>query len=117
MTPFLSMITYLLSFIVAIAILVTVHEFGHFWVARKFGIKVLRFSIGFGNPLFRWYDKLGTEYVIAAIPLGGYVSMLGERGGPVSPLEQHLAYDAKPVGVRMAVLLAGPLFNLLFAVL
>jgi regulator of sigma E protease len=117
MMSFFNMMIYLLSFIAAIAILVTVHEFGHFWVARKFGIKVLRFSIGFGNPLFRWYDKLGTEYVIAAIPLGGYVSMLGERGGPVSPLERHMSYDEKPVGVRMAVLFAGPLFNLLFAVL
>lgn len=93
------------------------HEFGHFWVARRFGIKVLRFSIGFGRPLFRWYDKLGTEYVIAAIPLGGYVSMLGERGTLIPEVERHMAYNAKPVSVRMAVLFAGPLFNFLFAVL
>lgn len=67
------------SFLVAIIILVTVHEFGHFWVARKVGVKVLRFSVGFGKPIFRWHDRVGTEYVIAAIPLGGYVKMLDER--------------------------------------
>lgn len=117
MSSFLSILISLSSFIVAIAILITVHEFGHFWVARCFGIKVLRFSIGFGRPLFRWYDKLGTEYVLAAIPLGGYVSMLGERLAPINEVERHMAYNAKPVGVRMAVLFAGPLFNFLFAIL
>jgi len=80
----------ILAFIVAISILVGVHEFGHFWVARRFGIKVLRFSIGFGRPLYRWYDKLGTEYVISAIPFGGYVSLFGERGQVVSPQERDL---------------------------
>ena len=72
----------LLAFIVAIGILVTVHEFGHFWVARRVGVKVLRFSVGFGRPLWkRTGQRDGTEYVIAALPLGGYVKMLGEGGG------------------------------------
>lgn len=117
MSSFLSVMIAVCTFIFAIAILITVHEFGHFWVARCFGIKVLRFSIGFGRPLFSWYDKLGTEYVIATIPLGGYVSMLGERGTTVANVERHMAYNEKPVGVRIAVLLAGPLFNILFAIL
>lgn len=106
-----------IAFIVAISILVFVHEFGHFWVARRFGIRVLRFSIGFGRPLFRWYDKLGTEYVLSLLPLGGYVSLFGERGQVVSPSENTMAFSAKPVGVRIAVLLAGPLFNFIFAIL
>jgi regulator of sigma E protease len=117
MSAILTVIISVLTFIVSISILIGVHEFGHFWVARRFGIKVLRFSIGFGKPLFSWYDKWGTEYVLSAIPLGGYVSLLGERGTVVTPVERPLAYSEKPVGVRMAVLLAGPLFNLLFAIL
>lgn len=107
----------ILAFLVAIGILIAVHELGHFWVARRFGIKVLRFSIGFGRPLLRWYDKLGTEYVLSAIPLGGYVSLLGEKGQTVPPAERHMAYTYKPVLVRMLVLLAGPFFNLLFAII
>lgn len=106
----------IVAFIIAIGLLVAVHEFGHFWVARRFGIKVLRFSIGFGRPLYRWYDKLGTEYVISAIPLGGYVALFGERGG-VPPIERPMAFGYKPVGVRMCVLAAGPAFNLLFAII
>lgn len=106
----------LLAFIVAISLLVGIHEFGHFWVARQFGIKVLRFSIGFGRPLYRWYDKLGTEYAISAIPLGGYVSLFGERDQVISPLEQQQAFSFKPVWVRIMVLAAGPFANLLFAV-
>jgi regulator of sigma E protease len=106
----------ILAFIVAISILVGIHEFGHFWVARRFGIKVLRFSIGFGRPLYRWYDKLGTEYLISAIPLGGYVSLFGERDQIISPLERHQAFCFKPVWARMLVLVAGPFANLLFAV-
>lgn len=106
----------IIAFIIAIGLLVAIHEFGHFWVARLFGIKVLRFSIGFGRPLYRWYDKLGTEYLISAIPLGGYVALFGERGNVV-PAERSMAFSHKPVGVRMSVLAAGPGFNLLFAII
>jgi regulator of sigma E protease len=98
-------------------ILVAVHEFGHFWVARRCGVKVLRFSIGFGTPLFRWRDRLDTEYVLAAIPLGGYVKMLDEREGEVTPGMEHLAFNRKPVLQRIAVVAAGPVANLLLAVL
>ncbi len=105
------------AFLIGIGILIYVHEFGHFWVARRFGIKVLRFSIGFGRPLYRWYDKLGTEYVISLIPLGGYVSLFGERSQSIPHTERQLAFSYKPVWVRMLVLAAGPFFNLLFAVL
>ena len=106
------------GFVLAIGILVTVHEFGHFWVARKLGVKVLRFSIGFGKPLLTWHRKHDeTEYVLAAIPLGGYVKMLDEREGEVPENEKHLAFNRKPLWVRSAVVLAGPLFNLVFAVL
>ena len=104
------------AFLIAIAILILVHEFGHFWVARCFGVKVLRFSIGFGKPLFRWNDKKGTEYVIAMFPLGGYVKMLDETEDKVKFEERDQAFNRKPLYARMAVVLAGPLFNLLFAV-
>ncbi|MDB6096712.1 MAG: zinc metallopeptidase RseP, partial [Francisellaceae bacterium] len=107
----------LVGFILSIGILVSVHEFGHFWMARTLGIKVLRFSIGFGKPLLRWFDKFGIEYVISLIPLGGYVKMLDEREGEVSPLEKVLAFNYKPLWMRMSVVLAGPLFNFLFAIL
>jgi len=100
-----------------LAILISVHEFGHFWVARRCGVKVLRFSIGFGTPLFRWRDKLDTEYVIALIPLGGYVKMLDEREGDVSPGMEDMAFNRKPVLQRIAVVAAGPVANLLLAVL
>jgi len=104
------------SFIVALGILVTVHEYGHFWVARKAGVKVLRFSIGFGKPLCRWHDKQGTEYVIAMIPLGGYVKMLDERVEEVDPSESHLSFNNKSVWSRIAIVLAGPLANFIFAI-
>ncbi|MCZ6830924.1 MAG: RIP metalloprotease RseP [Gammaproteobacteria bacterium] len=100
-----------------LAVLVTVHEYGHFWVARRCGVKVLRFSIGFGTPLYRWRDKLDTEYVIALIPLGGYVKMLDEREGEVTPGMAEQAFNRKPVLVRIAVVSAGPLANLVLAVL
>ncbi|MES9969215.1 MAG: sigma E protease regulator RseP [Candidatus Thiodiazotropha sp.] len=113
-----SLLFTLLSFIVALAILIAVHEFGHFWVARKLGVKVLRFSIGFGRALWRrTADADGTEYVIAAIPLGGYVKMLDEREGPVEPEEQHRAFNRQSLRVRSAIVVAGPLFNFLFAIL
>ena len=99
-----------------LAVLVAVHEFGHFWVARRCGVKVLRFSIGFGKPLLRWRDSLDTEYVVAAIPLGGYVKMLDEREGNVDPDQLHLAFNRKPVLSRIAVVVAGPLANFVLAV-
>ena len=108
----------IISFIFAIAILVGVHEFGHFWVARKLGIKILRFAIGFGKPLwtFRSKDKDQTEYVLAAIPLGGYVKMLDEREGDVKEEEKHRAFNNQPVWKRFLVVLAGPMFNFIFAI-
>lgn len=105
------------GFLIAVIILVTVHEFGHFIVARAFGIRVDRFSIGFGRPLFRWYDKMGTEYVIAAIPLGGYVSLFGEKATEITGSERYEAFCYKSVWVRISVLLAGPLFNIILAVI
>jgi len=102
-------------FLVAIAILVTFHEFGHFWVARRCGVKVLRFSIGFGKPLWSRFGKDGTEYVVAAIPLGGYVKMLDEREGDVPAADLHRAFNRKPLSQRAAIVVAGPIFNLIFA--
>lgn len=113
----LNIIWIILSFAVAIGILVTVHEFGHFWVARKNNVLVKRFSIGFGKPLLRWRDRQGTEFVIAAIPLGGYVRMLDERVDPVLPQFQDLAFNHKTVWQRMAIVVAGPVANILFAIL
>src|SRR5450432_1163449 len=105
------------AFLVAISILVAVHEFGHYWVAKKLGFKVLRFSIGFGKPLLTRIGKDAdrTEYCLAAIPLGGYVKLLDEREGEVSPAELHRSFTRRPVMHRIAVLLAGPAMNLLFA--
>ncbi len=99
-----------------IAVLVAVHEFGHFWVARRCGVKVLRFSIGFGTPLWRRRDRLGTEYSIAAIPLGGYVKMLDEREGEVPADELDRAFNRKSVLQRIAIVSAGPLANFLLAI-
>jgi regulator of sigma E protease len=104
------------SFVLAIGVLVTVHEFGHYWVARRVGVKVLRFSVGFGRPL--WLRRAGpdrTEYVIAAIPLGGYVKMLDEAEGDVPPQERHRAFNRQSLARRCAVVVAGPLANFLFA--
>jgi regulator of sigma E protease len=102
--------------ILTLAVLVTVHEYGHFWVARRCGVKVLRFSIGFGKPLYSWHDSQGTEYVVAAIPLGGYVKMLDEREGNVSTAELEQAFNRKPVLQRIAVVSAGPLANFALAI-
>jgi regulator of sigma E protease len=108
----------ILAFIAAIGILVTVHEFGHFIVARGLGIKVLRFSIGFGKPLFTWHRRGDdTEYVIAALPLGGYVKMVDEREGTVTEADLPRAFNRQGLAKRLAVVLAGPIFNLIFAVL
>ncbi len=109
-----------IGFILAIGILVTVHEFGHYWVARKLGVKVLRFSVGFGKPL--WKKVAGpdqTEYVLAAIPLGGYVKMLGENDpdAPIAADERHRAFDNQPIWKRSLIVVAGPGINFLFAVL
>ncbi|GGA89211.1 zinc metalloprotease [Neiella marina] len=106
----------LIFFVVALGVLITFHEFGHFWVARRCGVKVLRFSVGFGKPLYTRHGKTGTEYVIAAIPLGGYVKMLDERVDEVSSEEAHLAFNNKSVWQRIAIVAAGPLANLLLAV-
>jgi regulator of sigma E protease len=108
---------YVAAFLVAIGILVAVHEFGHYWVAKKLGFKVLRFSIGFGKPLVLRVgrDPDRTEYCLAAIPLGGYVKLLDEREGEVAPDELHRSFTRRPVVHRIAVLLAGPAMNLLFA--
>ncbi len=111
----MTILTYLLAFLVAIGILVAVHEYGHFWMARRMGIKVLRFSIGFGRVLWSKSDASGTEYAFSAIPLGGYVKLLDEREGPVDPNLVSQAYNRKPVWRRILVLLAGPFANFLFA--
>lgn len=107
----------LASFLVAIIILVTVHEFGHFWVARKVGVKVLRFSVGFGRPLWQWRDSQGCEYVIAGIPVGGYVKMLDEREEQVADADLSYSFNRQSVGKRIAIVLAGPVANLLLAFL
>jgi regulator of sigma E protease len=106
----------ILSFLVALLILVSIHEFGHFYVARRCGVKVHRFSIGFGKVLWSWRDKQGTEYALAALPLGGYVKMLDEREGEVAPEELHLAFNNKTVWQRIAIVAAGPLANFLLAI-
>ncbi|WP_397458036.1 sigma E protease regulator RseP [Pseudomonas asplenii] len=102
--------------LVALGVLVTFHEFGHFWVARRCGVKVLRFSVGFGTPLLRWHDRQGTEFVVAAIPLGGYVKMLDEREAPVAPDELDQAFNRKSVRQRIAIVAAGPIANFLLAI-
>lgn len=106
------------AFLVAIGVLIVVHEFGHFWVARRLGVKVLRFSVGFGKPL--WSRQVGPdrmELVISALPLGGYVKMLDENEGTVPKKEKHRAFNRQAIWKRMAIVVAGPLFNLAFAVL
>lgn len=109
---------YVLWFLVAVSLLVTVHEYGHYWVARQLGFKVLRFSVGFGRPLFsRVAGPDRTEYVFAAIPLGGYVKLLDEREGPVATAELERSFTRKPPWQRILVLLAGPVFNIAFAIL
>jgi regulator of sigma E protease len=108
----------ILAFLVALGILIVVHEFGHYWVAQQLGVKVLRFSIGFGRPL--WIRRFGrdqTELVVAALPLGGYVKMLDESEGEVAEEEKYRAFNRQPLLTRTAVVVAGPLFNFLFAVL
>lgn len=111
-------IYYIVAFVVALGILIVVHEYGHYWVARRLGVKVLRFSIGFGKTL--WMRRIGPdqmEFVVAALPLGGYVKMLDETEGEVRVEELPRAFNRQPVWKRMAIVLAGPLANFLFAIL
>ena len=113
----MSFITSLLAFLVAIAVLVAIHEFGHYWVAKKLGVKILKFSIGFGKPLWKRVGEADkTEYIVAAIPLGGYVKMLDEREGEVAEADLPRAFNRQPVSSRIAIVAAGPLFNFLFAI-
>lgn len=114
MTDFLGSVWWM---IVSLGLLVTIHEFGHFWVARRCGVKVLRFSVGFGKPLWSRRDRHGTEFAIAAIPLGGYVKMLDEREVEVHPHERGQAFNHKTVWQRIAVVAAGPVANLLLCML
>lgn len=113
----MSIVQTLLATLVTLGILVTIHEWGHFWVARRCGVKVLRFSVGFGKALWMRKGRDGTEYAVAMIPLGGYVRMLDEREGDVPEALKSQAFNNKPVLQRMAIVAAGPVVNLLFAVL
>ncbi|CRX49081.1 sigma E protease regulator RseP [Yersinia enterocolitica] len=113
----MSILWSLAAFIVALGILITVHEFGHFWVARRCGVRVERFSIGFGKALWRRTDRQGTEYVIALIPLGGYVKMLDERVEAVAPEFCPQSFNNKTVLQRAAIVSAGPIANFLFAII
>ncbi|MBR9805583.1 RIP metalloprotease RseP, partial [bacterium] len=106
----------ILYFAVTLGLLIAFHEFGHFWVARRCGVKVHRFSIGFGPALLRWRDRFDTDYVLAAIPLGGYVKMLDEREGPVDPAEQDAAFNRQSAWARAAIVSAGPLANFILAI-
>lgn len=105
----------LIAFVIAIGVLVTVHEYGHFWVARRLGVKVLCFSMGFGRPLWQRVGADGVTYQICALPLGGYVRMLDEREGEVPVEARHLAFNRQPVGTRIAVVSAGPAANFVLA--
>lgn len=113
----LTLLWNLFFFILALGLLITIHEYGHFWVARRCGVKVERFSIGFGPALLRRVGRDGTEYVLAAIPLGGYVKMLDERVAEVAPEDRHLAFNNKSLKARTAIVAAGPAANILFAIL
>lgn len=112
----LSALWSILLFLIAIVLLVSVHEFGHFIVARWCKVKVLRFSVGFGKPLWSFVDKKGTEFVLASIPLGGYVRMVDEREGTVTPQDLPYAFNRQPPLAKIAIVCAGPLFNFLFAI-
>ena len=113
----MTLVQTILWFLVALAILVTVHEFGHFYVARRCGVKVLRFSIGFGPILLSWRDRQDTQYALAAIPLGGYVKMLDEREVEVPHDQQHRSFNRKNVWQRIAIVAAGPVANFILAIL
>ncbi|MEE9452365.1 MAG: RIP metalloprotease RseP [Gammaproteobacteria bacterium] len=108
------MIYYIVIFVITLSILIAVHELGHFLLARYYGVKVLRFSIGFGKPIYKWQDRSGTEYVLAIVPLGGYVKMLDE---PLPGEDPNCSLSKQPILQRCFIACAGPVFNLLFAVL
>lgn len=110
------MMTYLLAFLAVIGILVTIHEWGHFWVARRLGVKVLCFSIGFGKPLLQWRGKDGTQYQLGRLPLGGYVKMLGEEAEAVEESEKSQSFSHQSLPRRAAIVVAGPVANLLLAI-
>ena len=112
----LSILWSFVAFIVALGVLITVHEFGHFWVARRCGVRVERFSIGFGKALWQRRDRQGTEYVIALIPLGGYVKMLDERVESVPAELRHQAFNNKAIWQRASIIAAGPVANFIFAI-
>ena len=118
----IEIIVSVLALIITLGILVTVHEFGHFWVARRCGVKVLRFSIGMGKAVKSWIGRDGVEYVIASLPIGGYVKMLGQEDTTVANTEeistsqQHLSFAYKPLWQRMAIVAAGPIANFLLAI-
>jgi regulator of sigma E protease len=116
----MTLLTTILAFLITLGVLIVVHEYGHYWVARKCGVKVMRFSIGFGRPLARWVRGADrTEWVIAAMPLGGYVRMLDERDpdcAPIAPADLPRSFNRQPVGKRIAIVLAGPVANLLLAI-
>ena len=105
--------------LVTLGILVTIHEYGHYWVARRCGVRVLRFAVGFGRPLAMWVDKHGTEFALCAIPLGGYVKMLDERdeGQDVTEANRHESFNAQPVRNKLAIVSAGPVANFLLAII
>ena len=111
------MILNILSIVVALGLLITFHEFGHFFVARRCGVKVLRFSVGFGKPIYRYVGKTGTEYTLAMIPLGGYVRMLDEREGNVPEALRSQAFNTKTVWQRIAIVAAGPIANFILAII
>jgi regulator of sigma E protease len=114
----MTILFYVAAFIVALGPLIVIHELGHYWVARRCGVKVIRFSIGFGKPLCKWVRGADrTEWVLAAVPLGGYVKMLDEREGAVSPEDLHRAFNRQSVWRRIAIVAAGPLANLAMAIL
>ena len=114
----IAVVQMIFAFIFALGILITFHEFGHYWVARKCGVKILRFSVGFGRPLWRKeFGRDNTEFVVGAVPLGGYVKMLDEREDTVPEAERTRAFNNKTLGERFAIVVAGPLFNFIFAVL
>ena len=107
-----------LAFLVTLGVLVVFHELGHFWVARRCGVKVLRFSVGFGRVI--WSRRFGpdqTEWALSAVPLGGYVKMADEREGEVAPADLERAFNRQSVGKRIAIVAAGPIANLLLAVI
>ena len=109
------MIQNILSIVVALGVLITFHEFGHYFIARRCGVKVLRFSVGFGKPIYRYVGKTGTEYTLALIPLGGYVRMLDEREGNVPEALKGQTFNSKNVWQRIAIVAAGPMANFLLA--